>query len=303
MPAEAAPGAQPLVGVVTVLYNSEPYVDEFLASLQRQARDVPLRLYAIENGATGEALERLRALAAAAGIPGEFVRNAANAGVAKANNQGIALALRDGCTHVLIANNDIACGEGVLRRLLAEVTDWRRAATPRILVAGSDAVWYAGGALALWTARGGVHLPEATPPQMTTPVRETEYAPTCFLLCHAETFSRVGVMDEQYFVYYDDVDFSLRCHAAGVALRYVPQAVVDHKVGGSTGGSESLFTLYYANRNRIYFIRKHLRGPQWLVALAYAYATRLVKSLRAGPAARREIWRGLADGWRLPLPR
>lgn len=299
--AEPTPTPRTLVGVVTVLYNSESFLEDFVAGLAAQ-REVPMRLYAIENSATPETLERLRALAERAGISGEFVHNARNVGVAAANNQGIALALRDGCSHVLIANNDITLEGGVLAALLREVPDWRRAAAPRIVVAGTAEPWYSGGYFKPWIGGAGHHLERSGDSRARQTVIDTEYASTCFLLVHADVFATVGVMDEQYFVYYDDADFAWRCREAGVAFRYVPSVTVGHKVGGSTGGNASLFTIYYANRNRVYFIRKNLGGLRRFVALAYVLGTRILRSAVVSSAVRRETWRGLRDGWALSLP-
>lgn len=297
---EAQRSNAPLVGVVTVLFNSDAFLDDFVAGLAAQ-HDVRLRLYAIDNSPTSDGLTRLRELALEHGIPGEFVANAENVGIARGNNQGIALALRDACSHVLLANNDIAFAADTLAPLLTHVRDWRRAATPHILYADSGETWYAGGEVRPWTARV---LHAETSPSATAPAAiPTQYASTCFLLVHADVFAHVGRMDEAYFVYYDDVDFALRCGAAGVEIVVVPSSRVAHKVGGSTAGARSPFTAFHANRSRVYFIRKHFRGLRFVTAMAYTLATRALRLVSAPAAERRATWAGLVAGFALAFGR
>jgi GT2 family glycosyltransferase len=289
------------VGIVTVLYNSEDVVDDFIASLARQS-DLAFRLYVIDNSPAPTALDRCRQLAAEHGIDAEFLFNGANLGVAKANNQGIELALRDGCTSVLLSNNDTEFAAGTLAALVGCLRAGASVATPKILYHGpGKRIWYAGGRLDTWTMRTPhLGIDSVDRGQHDAP-GATGYAPTCFLLVDAAVFARVGLMDERYFVYYDDTDFMWRLARAGIAVRYVPSATVLHKVSSSTGGEQSPFSVYFSNRNRIYFIRKNLHGLRRWVALAYTLSTRLPQATRMSRPLAARLWAGVRDGFRLPV--
>lgn len=292
--------AAPFVGVVTVLYDSDTVLPDFFASLAAQA-GVRCRLYVIDNSATDSGTAMSRELAQRHGVDATCVFNGANVGVARGNNQGIALALADGCTHVLLSNNDTAFGPGTVATLLAALAgSGCAAATPKIMVHDQPQVlWYAGGHINAWLMRDP-HRGEGEVDRGQFDERgPTGYAPTCFMLLERGVFDAVGTMDERYFVYYDDVDFVWRMRARGLRLLYVPQAVVLHKVSTSTGGSLSPFSVYYTNRNRIYFVQKNLRGAQRLVALSYVLATRLPRLLAMPRRLGREGWRGVRDGFRL----
>src|SRR5665811_562696 len=69
--------------------------------------------------------------------------------------------------------------------------------------------------------------------------------------------SRIGLMDERYFVYSDDTDFMLRAVEAGQVLYYLPVAKLWHKVNSLTGTASS-FSMHYGARNRAFFIAKHV---------------------------------------------
>ena len=291
-----------LIGIVTVLYNSDDVLPGFFSSLKQQT-ERRFRLYVIDNSASDSGLTRARLLAAQCGIEGSFKFNGSNRGIAAGNNQGIDLALEQGCTHVLLANNDTEFAPEVIAGLL-RVLELRNssAATPKIYYYGEDKlIWYAGGDIHPWTMR----VPHYGMLKRDTGQfdRQTHvaYAPTCFMLIRADVFAAVGRMDENFFVYYDDVDFVWRLERRGLRIAFAPEYVVLHKVSTSTGGAESPFTLYYSNRNRFFFIRKNLRGPSKWLALTYALATRPLRLLHLPKLKRARAWRGILDGLRAPL--
>lgn len=289
------------IGIVTVLYGSHDVVEGFFHSLAKQI-DVDFKLYVIDNSPNSETLKLCRKLASHYNIDSKFVFNNANVGVARGNNQGIALALGDGCEAVLLANNDTEFNSNTIK-LLSE--EWRRGAmavTPKILYHGAERlIWYAGGKINSWTMRtphyGQLEVDHG---QYDTP-SETTYAPTCFLLLDASVFLRVGNMDESYFVYYDDTDYVWRMRQQNIKIRYMPKSVVQHKVSTSTGGAASSFTVYYTNRNRVYFIRKNLSGLRRIVAMTYALTTRLLRTPHLPKTLSARMWAGVHDGMKLPI--
>ncbi|HEY4083305.1 MAG TPA: glycosyltransferase family 2 protein [Burkholderiaceae bacterium] len=293
----------PLIGIVTVLYNCDEVLQGFFESLAAQI-DVCFHLYVIDNGSTESGAQLSTALASKYGIAATVVFNNHNAGVARGNNQGIRLALADGCSYVLLANNDTEFAPATIRHLFNVLVDGsERAATPKMTYFDPpNQIWYGGGHINAWTMRTPHYgMREEDRGQYDKP-RHVGYAPTCFLLFDAKIFEEIGLMDEAYFVYYDDTDFIWRMAAQGIRLRYVPASVVKHKVSSSTGGGESPFSLYYTNRNRLYFIRKNLRGWRKAAALAYMLMTRVPRlSLLPSPLSKRG-WAGVYDGFKMALP-
>jgi GT2 family glycosyltransferase len=291
-----------MIGIVTVLYNSDSVLPGFFSSLKQQT-ERRFRLYVFDNSESDSGLTLARLLAAQSGVDGVFKFNGANRGIAAGNNQGIELALADGCTHVLLANNDTEFAADVLAGLVRVLDERGSAAvTPKFYYYGEEQlIWYAGGEIHPWTMRVPHHgMRERDTGQFD---RQTfvGYAPTCFMLIRADVFAAVGRMDESYFVYYDDTDFVWRMAARGLRIAFAPQHVVLHKVSTSTGGAESLFTLYYSNRNRLYFIRKNLHGPRKWLSLSLMLATRPLRFVRLPKLKRARAWRGILDGLRMPV--
>lgn len=291
------------IGIVTVLYNSDDVLPDFFASLNAQT-GVRFRLYVIDNSGTDSGTQITRKLALDYGIDAIVVFNNANVGVAKGNNQGIDLALADQCTHILLANNDTAFASDTIVKLLDAVTGQDLAATSKIMYHSEpELLWYGGGDIQELTMRTPHYGFKQADEGQFDHLTHVGYAPTCFMMFDASVFKRIGRMDEHYFVYYDDTDFVWRMKQAGLRIRFVPSSVVLHKVSTSTGGERSPFTLYYTNRNRVYFIRKNLRGWRKTVALAYMLTTRLARLGLLPPALRQRGWIGVKDGFKMQLDR
>jgi GT2 family glycosyltransferase len=293
---------EPFVGVVTVLYQSDEVLPDFMRSLSALRGQGRIKLYVVDNSPKISGTDLAKTLAAQSSIDAICVFNGSNVGVAAGNNQGIRMALADGCTHVLLANNDTAFGPDAVAELLSRMRDnGARAATPKIHYHGSNLIWYGGGDFNPWTVR----CPHLGMLEQDRGQRDrigyTAYAPTCFMLVESKVFVQIGIMDERYFCYYDDTDFAWRLAQAHIGLLYAPSSVVEHKVSTSTGGDLSPFSLYYMNRNRVYFARKNLRGLRKWFALLYMSATRLPGSARLPRALASRMWAGFRDGWKVPV--
>lgn len=85
----------------------------------------------------------------------------------------------------------------------------------------------------------------------------TDFATGCCLALSRKTQEKIGLLDESYFMYLEDLDFCRRAKSRGVALRYLPESLIWHKNAGSTSGAGSDFHVYYQTRNRL------LYGMRW----------------------------------------
>jgi GT2 family glycosyltransferase len=291
----------PQVGLVTVLFNSDTVLEGFFASVSKQAfKDY--HLYLVDNTPSTKTDELIEELIEKYPIAAyTHIKNDANVGVAKGNNQGIELAVQDGTKYTLILNNDIEFeGENFFRDFLEEAVQKKESLLiPKILFYDNRKIWMAGGEFLLKKAITS-HVGEGDDDKdLYNKEKYFNYAPTCFMLVNNRVFHEVGMMDERYFVYYDDTDFLYRCYKKGFKIKYLPQFVVLHKVSSLTGGSESLFSLYYANRNRIYFINKNLTGLNYVLSLSYTLLSRTVRYVRYNSEQKKKLIKALVDGFEM----
>jgi GT2 family glycosyltransferase len=265
LPPECVPGK---IGVVTVTYGSGQVLPDFFVSLDKQTYR-NFVLIAVDNQSKDSTVEQLNVYR---GCETAVIVNDRNLGVAVGNNQGICEALQAGCEFVLLLNNDVSFGAELFQQLVDGLIHYRcQMTTPTIYYYDRpDVIWCAGCSLQRWAGmrlhhRGGESVDRG---QFDKPARVSS-APTCCILFRREVFAAIGLMDEAYFVYMDDVDFLYRAWKSDLVLYCVPEAKLWHKVSSLTGG-ESPFTIRYTTRNRAYFTAKHLKGLSfWLASASY----------------------------------
>lgn len=284
------------LGLVTVLFNSPEVLPEFFDSLAAQT-DQDWHLEVIDNSTDDRSIDAARTHTARLGLTQvRFTRNADNVGVAKGNNQGIANCLELGCDYIALLNNDIVFGPTLFAEVRRAMDSGEALVAPRVHYHDNDSLWYAGGCIRPIAATAEHYRDREPVSDADRQNRHTGYAPTCFMAIRADVFKVIGLMDERYFVYYDDTDFVYRCLRQGYRLLYLGSSVLKHKVSSSTGGGGSDFSIYYYNRNRLFFIRKNLRGAERIAAFGWYYLTRLYKLGRYASKQRAVLTKAIRDG-------
>jgi GT2 family glycosyltransferase len=264
LPGEFTPGR---IGVVTVLYNSAPVLDDFFASIEGQHYR-NFAVYCIDNASRDDSALRCRARGGLYVV----IENGKNLGVAAGNNIGTRAAVADGCEYVLYLNNDVVFGAELFGQLVAGLSQWGCSMTTPMMYYHDrpEVIWAAGGYFQPWLGYRCLHRRqgERDRSQASAP-RPVRYTPTCCVLARRELFAEIGIMDERYFVYYDDTDFMLRAWKAGKKLYLLPRAKLWHKVS-SLSGQDSPFMRRYLMRNRALFNHKNVSAVgAWLVSALY----------------------------------
>ena len=290
------------IGLVTVLYKSDDVLEDFFKSIARQTCKDYI-LYLVDNSVNDKSNSIIdQCLAEHLITSCQHIRNTGNVGVAEGNNIGITQALADGCSHILLLNNDIEIEqEFVFSNMLSFCeNDGESIVVPKIYYYSSRKIWMAGGSMNKWRALG-IHYGFNQPDDPKYNVAKyITYAPTCFMLIESSVFKKVGMMDEKYFAYYDDTDFVFRAIQNGFRLYYEPSLTILHKVSSSTG-TDSTFYIYYSNRNKLYFIRKNFTGFLKYFAIGYTFFTRFFYYLRFNKEGRKKLVQGLKDGLKYPV--
>jgi GT2 family glycosyltransferase len=252
LPTRFTPGK---IGVVTVLFNSDSVLEDFFDSIDRQDY-CDYIVYCVDNESKDDSVSQCVAKA------GRYVviENGQNLGVAAGNNIGTKAAIADGCEFVLYLNNDVTFGPQLFGQLLKglERNDCSMT-TPLIYYHDRpDVIWAAGGYFQSWLGYRCLHSSqektEAEEPQRE---RQVSFTPTCCVLVRREMFAEIGLMDERYFVYYDDTDFMLRAWQKEKKLYLLPSARLWHKVS-SLAGIDSPFRTRYLTRNQALYTHKNV---------------------------------------------
>ena len=252
------------IGLVTITYNSVEVIRGFLDPILKQSFK-NFEIFIIDNDSQDDT-EKVVFQYEDNRI--NFIKNSENVGVAKANNQGIKRALQANCSQVLIINNDIEFEDKLIEKMLS-VQKQKKCSlvAPKMMYFDKpDHIWYAG---SFFLKRKG-YLPIHIGIQQKDEgqydgVYPVEYAPTCCLLVRKKVFEDVGMMDEKYFVYFDDTDFLYRVFKdARHKLYFFSDVKFFHKVGSLTKSIETKqknefrgeFFIKQNTRNHIYFLKK-----------------------------------------------
>ncbi|AMR32101.1 hypothetical protein A0256_12055 [Mucilaginibacter sp. PAMC 26640] len=293
------------IGLVTVLFKSDDVLKDFLESLSIQSfKDY--HLYIIDNSVSAGTDSLLSVLLKQYPIPAyTHIKNEGNAGVAAANNQGMRLSMQQGDDFVLLLNNDIAFSQSfLLERLVGYAAERKEdMVIPKILYYGTRKIWLAGGEFIHWKGTSITIGDKEEDAEIYNREHYFDYAPTCFMLLSRKVIAAVGYMDEAYFVYYDDNDYVMRAIRKGFRIFYMPDIEVFHKVSFSTGGSESLFSIYYLNRNRIYFIRKFYKFPIRQIALGQMILSKFIRYVfYYNKDRKQQLARAVKEGFSITVP-
>lgn len=256
----------PGVTAVVPNWNRRDLLERLLEALHRQTVPVA-EVVVVDNGSDDGSAE------AAAARGARVIRMARNEGFSKAVNRGI----REVRTPwIAVVNNDVEPESDWLKELMQISEDqatWfaagrvLSAARPDSIDGAYDALCRGGCA-----CRGGQGRTDG--PQWREP-RRIQFAPFTAAIFRRDLFEKVGLLDEQFESYMEDIEFGLRCALAGIGGAYVPTAVAYHQ-GSATLGAWHPEKVRLIARNQLLLIAKHY-PKDW--ALRYGWAVVVAQTL------------------------
>ncbi|HHB13239.1 MAG TPA: glycosyltransferase family 2 protein [Chromatiales bacterium] len=280
---------------VMVVWNGRRFLERAVGSVLAELDDRD-DLLVVDNGSTDGSFEFLQQHFPQVAV----LETGDNLGGAGGFSAGMRVALQDpGCRQVWLLDNDIEVEPGALGALQAVLDD-----DPAVAAAGSQLCLYddpmqiqeIGSRYTPWLGalqqlhHGEHRLPPETPPLVA------DYLPACSLLVRREIVERIGPFREEFFIFYDDVEWSLRAGATGGVLKGVPGSVVRHCYGGS---KETVpWREYYRKRNRCACLDLHPPpyGGRLALLLYLGYLNYRIRFLqRQGDGLLAQIYRQARD--------
>jgi len=251
------------ISIILVNWNGKKDTLECLASLKKvsMSQRVNVSVIVVDNGSTDDSVEAIRK-----NYPDtEVIETDRNLGFSGGNNVGIRKAQEQGSDLVWLLNNDTVVDKNALTVLVDAFRD------SRVGIAGSKiyfapgqefhkeryqktelgkVIWYAGGLIDwqnMYASHRGVDEVDRGQYDKT---EETLFITGCSMMVKKQVFEKIGLLDEKFFAYLEDLDFCLRAKRIGYKLLYVPGSIVWHKNAGSSGVGSGLHQ-YYMTRNRL----------------------------------------------------
>lgn len=287
------------LAVILVNYNGKDYNEACIESVRANRIDGELRIIVVDNASEDGSMQALRERYGTEKQI-ELAQLNDNYGFSHANNVGIRMAKEWGADVVLLLNNDTEIAATMLQELLACAKRHPGSMiVPKICYSDArERIWSAGGSVSPVVKKvRHIGLDEEDRGQYDEE-RRTFFATGCCLLLPMRVIERAGMLDERFFLYYEDTEYSFRLRELGIDIYYCPQAVMYHKVGAGSGGADSPLCAYYIARNWLLCSRLRL-GGRYPVFLAYYVINRtvccLLWLLRGKGALVRATWLGIRD--------
>jgi hypothetical protein len=250
------------VCIIILNWNGYEVTRECLLSLQKISYP-NYTIILVDNGSSDNSVENLSKEFSQV----DCLNLDKNYGFTGGNNKGIIYAINKyNPDFFLLLNNDTEVKSDFLDQLILPFHENGNifATVPKIYFFNKkDIIWCAGGEIAKLTGIVTEYGKNQKDTDKTSYQREIGFMSGCAVLLSAITIKEIGLLDEMFFAYSEDTDYSLRILKTGHSIVYVPDSIVYHKVSQSFVGQAGIQSQFYlATRNFILLQRKHL--PKFL---------------------------------------
>ena len=192
----------------------------------------------------------------------KIIQNKENEGFSKANNIGIDYALKNNYDYTILINNDTIVEKNLIEVLLktAQANNFS-VLQPLILNYNGKEIWNAGGRINYFL--GNFIIRKKVGNSLNSSYELTEWLTGCCCLFKTKIFKEIGKLDEIFFAYYEDVDFSLRLKKHGYKIGFTSKTHIYHyesfsSISNNSKGGKLSPHIHYLNiRNHILILKKH----------------------------------------------
>lgn len=237
------------VWTVIVTFNASAVIGDCLRSLRNST--YVTNVIVVDNGSSDSTVDIVQS----AHVPVLLLRMGENLGFAGGCNRGIERAIADGARFVFLLNPDAQVDPDCVLRLrqTLESDSLLGIACPLIRDTRTGLILYAGARLnvARMEFRTVAYGDREVPPNLP---RSTDRPHGAVMLVRVSAIDSVGLLDESYFLYWEESEWALRLSKAGFGIAIEPLATALHAESHSTGGPSSRIYEYYFARNMLHFV-------------------------------------------------
>lgn len=250
------------VAIVMVNWNGKDDTVAALASIKKMnTRGVHLSVYVVDNGSTNDSVTVIKKAHPWVNV----IETGKNLGFTGGNNVGIKAAMKGEADFVWLLNNDIIADKDALVLLRGFEDKSVGLAGSKIYFAPgreyhsnrytkSDrgkVLWYAGGHIDwdnMYASHRGVDEVDGG---QYDKIEQTPFVTGCSMMIRNNVIEKIGNLDDKFYLYLEDLDYSLKAQKAGFKIFYFPDSIIWHVNAGSSGGPGNPMHEYYLTRNRL----------------------------------------------------
>ena len=255
------------VNLFVLNWNGRDLTLDCLSSLEKITYP-NVKIYVIDNGSSDNSVTAIRNQ-----FPDyEIIGLPENYGFARGNNAGFEL-VKQKADYTIFLNNDTIVDPNFVEPLInaMESNSTVKQSTPKIFYADNlDYIWFGGGKVSLWA--GWIrHLGIRQKDSMQFSFnRNVDYATGCCVCMRTVDFESIGMFDESFIMYGEDVDLSLRFRKQGGQILFVPESKIWHKVSSSIGTQFSIRKWKRKNIGKMKLVTKHVHPAQLPIVMPLA---------------------------------
>ena len=226
--------------------------------------------------------------------------NDLNLGFAGGGNQGIKIALEKNADYILLLNNDTAVEPDFLTKLIQVAQENKEAGIlgPMIYFYGQDKlIWSAGGKITHHFTRGELIGYNNIDNGQYKEIKEVDYISGTCLLVKKEVVEKIGLISEDYFLYYEDNDWCQLARLAGFKCLLVPGAKIYHKASRSAQEFSYPYIYYHSRNGLIFASRFGTKISTFLISL-WIFLKQMVKLIIGYKKEwAKPVMKGVIDFW------
>ncbi len=254
------------VFVIVLNYNGATTLNACLASIFQSVWTpttlLRLHVVVVDNASTDNSFEAARQRFDNV----EYIKNSNNVGFAAGNNVGIRFALERDADYVILVNHDARLHSDTIAQLIhADIKHKKPSILCPQIFTPSGKIWYAGAEID-WYRMRIVHRHTQL---HGTAIIPTQSATGCILSIHKDVFASIGLLNESYFLYYEDADFSFCAHKHGYDVGVVPTAMAIHHEVSEQDAHKPKKTYWLVLSALLFFSAHAPWYYQWIYAIAY----------------------------------
>ena len=255
------------VNLFVLNWNGRDLTLDCLSSLEKITYP-NVKVYVIDNGSSDNSVTAIRNQ-----FPDyEIIGLPENYGFARGNNAGFEL-VKQKADYTIFLNNDTIVDPNFVEPLInaMESNSTVKQSTPKIFYADNlDYIWFGGGKVSLWAGwirHLGIRQKDSIQFSFN---RNVDYATGCCVCMRTVDFESIGMFDESFLMYGEDVDLSLRFRKQGGQILFVPESKIWHKVSSSIGTQFSIRKWKRKNIGKMKLVTKHVHPAQLPIVMPLA---------------------------------
>ena len=275
------------LSIVIVNYNVKYFLEQCLYSVRTAITGLDAEVWVVDNHSTDGSIEYLRPRFPEV----NFIENQDNPGFAKANNQAIRMSSGE---YVLLLNPDTVVGEESLRSLCYFMDEHSEAGGIGVKMIEGHGQFLPESKRSFpspWVSFCKIFGLSKLFPQShlfaryglqyldKEKIHEVEVLAGAFMLLRREALDKVGLLDEAFFMYGEDIDLSYRVVQGGYTNYYIPERLLHYKGESTKHGDIKYVKAFYGAM--LIFYRKYYPQSSWLMSLLIQFAVLLKASLSA----------------------